>query len=313
MKMLVTGGTGFIGSALVKSLLADGHQVVVFDNCSRGSRTRLDGLDVEIVDGDIRDEKALTAASKDAEVMWHLAYINGTKFFYEKPHEVLDVAVRGALNSMTAAHKVGCKRYVLASSSEVYNQALCVPTKEDVPLVIPDVKNPRFSYGGGKMISELLALHSAGRYMEVVIFRPHNIYGPDMGNEHVIPEFVKKIYDLRRDNPVVIPVQGDATDQRAFCYVDDAAEGAKIAGLKGESGNIYHLGNPVETSIRELAAAVGVAMGLSVDVKSAAPSEGSPRRRCPDITKLKALGYLPKVPLEEGLKKTVDWYLKNLG
>ncbi|MCA9543518.1 MAG: SDR family NAD(P)-dependent oxidoreductase, partial [Myxococcales bacterium] len=190
---LVTGGSGFIGAALVRELVAHGHSVRVLDDHSRGRPQRLADLEakIQLVDGDVRDLDAVMAATEGCQFVWHLAYVNGTRFFYEKPDVVLEVGVKGALNTVEAALECGVERYVLASTSETYNQPTHVPTTEAERLMIPDITNPRFSYGGGKIASELLALHLGGhRGLETVIFRPHNIYGPDMGFEHVIPEIV---------------------------------------------------------------------------------------------------------------------------
>ncbi len=168
---------------------------------------------VEIVHGDIRDPAAVTAAARGVDAVWHLAYVNGTQFFYSKPHIVLDVAVRGMLAVLEAlaAHEV--PELFLASSSEVYQTPQLVPTPENISLSIPDPRNPRFSYGGGKIISELMALHSGHEALRrVVIFRPHNVYGPDMGDEHVIPQLSQRMAVLaataRLGAVIDLPIQG---------------------------------------------------------------------------------------------------------
>ncbi|MEZ4466466.1 MAG: NAD-dependent epimerase/dehydratase family protein [bacterium] len=189
MQMLVTGGSGFLGAGLVRELLAQGHAVRVLDDHSRGRPHRLADLGerLQVVHGDVRDAAAVRAATEGCEVVWHLAYVNGTRYFYEKPDVVLDVGIKGALNTVEAALDAGARRYVLASTSETYNEPTHVPTTEAERLMIPDITNPRFSYGGQDRV-RLLALHLGGhRGLETVIFRPHNIYGPDMGFEHVIP------------------------------------------------------------------------------------------------------------------------------
>ena len=165
---------------------------------------------------------------------------------YEAPDLVLEVGIKGALHTLEAALDAGVRRYVLASSSEVYNAPTHLPTTESERLIIPDITNPRFSYGGGKIASELLTLHlGARRGLETVIFRPHNVYGPDMGFEHVIPELVAKMVKLSdglRLRSIDLPIQGDGTETRAFCFVEDAARGAFLAGMRGDPGAIYHLG-----------------------------------------------------------------------
>ena len=127
----------------------------------------------------------------------HLAFVNGTEFFYSQPELVLDVGVRGMVNVIDACRKNNVGTLVLASSSEVYQTPPKVPTAEDAPLSIPDPLNPRYSYGGGKLISELMAINYGRKFFErVLIFRPHNVYGPDMGWEHVIPQFALRLHRL---------------------------------------------------------------------------------------------------------------------
>jgi nucleoside-diphosphate-sugar epimerase len=314
MQMLVTGGSGFLGAGLVRELVEAGHAVRILDDNSRGHPRRLDGVldQVEFIEGDVRDYAAVRAASEGCEVVWHLAYVNGTRYFYEKPDVVLDVGIKGALNTVEAALDAGVKRYVLASTSETYNQPTHVPTNETERLMIPDITNPRFSYGGGKIASELLALHLGGhRGLETVIFRPHNIYGPDMGFEHVIPEVVDRIVllsDGLTKTAIDLPIQGDGSETRAFCYITDGAAGARIAGLDGDAGGIYHLGTQHEVSIRHLIEELGRALGVHLNIKAGPLRAGGTNRRCPDITKLSGLGYTPAVDLPEGIAQTARWY-----
>ena len=146
---LVTGGSGFIGAGLVKELVAAGHEVRVLDDNSRGHPRRLERVahQIHMVAGDVRDPSAVEAATQGCEVVWHLAYINGTRHFYERPDDVLEVGVKGTLNTIDSALRHGVKRYVFASTSETYNTPTHVPTSESERLMIPDITNPRFSYG----------------------------------------------------------------------------------------------------------------------------------------------------------------------
>lgn len=317
MKMLVTGGSGFIGAALVKELVDAGHDVRVLDNHSRGRPAKLAALEgqIELVAGDVRDYAAVRAATEGCEIVWHLAYINGTRYFYERPDDVLEVGIKGAIHTIDAALDAGVKRYILASTSEVYNTPTHVPTTETERLMIPDVTNPRFSYGGGKIASELLTLHlGAKRGLETVIFRPHNIYGPDMGNEHVIPEIVARIVKLSdglTKTHIELPIQGDGSETRAFCYVDDGARGARIAGLEGKSGEIYHLGAEEETSIRDLILGIGEALGITLTLVPGPLQPGGTLRRCPATAKLSALGFTAETSLKEGLSRSAKWYAEQ--
>jgi len=183
-KYLITGGTGFIGSALVKRLVEEGNSVRVLDNDIRGAAERLNDInsEIELIKGDIRDAKAVQEACKGVNSVIHLAYINGTEYFYKMPELVLEVGVKGMMNVIDGCIKENVKEIVLASSSEVYQSPPKIPTDETAPLSIPDPLNPRYSYGAGKIISELLTLNYGRKHFDrVVIFRPHNVYGPDIG------------------------------------------------------------------------------------------------------------------------------------
>jgi nucleoside-diphosphate-sugar epimerase len=312
-RFLVTGGTGFIGSALVRALVRGGAKVRSLDNDSRGARHRL-GAEADAVDfrlGDIRDPKAVADAVAGVDCVCHLAYVNGTEFFYTKPALVLEVAVKGMMNVLDACIAHGVRDLVLASSSEVYQTPPRVPTDEKVPLLVPDVLNPRYSYGGGKIICELLAInYGRSSFDRVVIFRPHNVYGPDMGLEHVIPQLILRLRDnaARAAGQVELPIQGTGEETRAFVYIDDLVDGALRVIEKGEHLGIYHIGNDVETRIIDLVREIGVVYGRDVRIVPGPLQPGGTPRRCPDISKIKTLGYQPRVTLRQGLSLTVPWY-----
>jgi len=317
-KILVTGGTGFIGSALVRGLLARGAKVRSLDNDSRGSREKLgDAADkIELVTGDIRDYITVAKAVEGVDCVCHLAYINGTEFFYSIPEKVLEVAVKGMVNVLDACREHGVKDFVLASSSEVYQTPPKIPTNETAPLVVPDVMNARYSYGGGKIICELMAINYGRAYFDrVIIFRPHNVYGPNMGSEHVIPQFAQRMVKLFEETPesvvVDFPIQGTGRETRSFVYIDDFIEGALLLMEKGKHLNIYHIGTEDECTIETLAREVAERFGRKIVVKPGVLQAGGTSRRCPDISRIRALGYMPHTSRQEGLKKTVDWYRKN--
>ena len=201
--ILITGGSGFIGSALTKYLVESNHNVIVYDNNSRGNLRRLTSVikKIKFIKGDIRNRKRLLSIKEKVDTVIHLAYVNGTEFFYKKPFEILDIAVNGLVNILDFSKKKGVKNFYLASSSEVYQNPTQIPTDEKEMLKIPDIHNPRYSYGGGKIISELYGIHFAKKYFKkFIIFRPHNVYGNDMGNEHVIPQFINRFDKLKKGN-----------------------------------------------------------------------------------------------------------------
>jgi nucleoside-diphosphate-sugar epimerase len=312
---VVTGGTGFIGSALVRRLVEEGHRVRVLDDNSRGAARKLDDIAgaIEMVTGDIRDSHAVTQAIRGADSVCHLAYINGTEFFYSQPERVLEVAVKGMINVLDACLEHNVRELVLASSSEVYQTPPVVPTPEDVPLSVPDVRNPRYSYGGGKIASELMLINYGRKHFDrAIIFRPHNAYGPEMGWEHVIPQFAIRMAELAAKPGVVdFQIQGTGRETRAFVYITDLVDGVMRVIDRGEHLGIYHIGTDVETTVADLAHAVAQCFGREIRVVPGELQPGGPLRRCPDITRMRALGYQPRVPLAEGLAKTVDWYRRN--
>ena len=315
-RYLVTGGAGFIGSAIVRRLLADGESVRVLDDYSRGSPRRLADIakDIEAVSGDVRSSAAVDKACTGVDSVIHLASVNGTEFFYSKPETVLEVGIKGMLNVIDATIRHGVSELVVASSSEVYQTPEHVPTAEDAELSIPDPLNPRYSYAGAKIASELLALNYGRKHIgRVLIFRPHNVYGPDMGEEHVIPQLTLRLLGLaeRGPGPVDLPIQGTGKETRSFVYIDDLVDGVACLIASGTHMNIYHVGTEDEISIAALASKIGTACGVAVRPIPSAPAAGGTARRCPDISKLARLGYAPRVPLDAGLSKTVAWYREH--
>jgi nucleoside-diphosphate-sugar epimerase len=316
-KILVTGGSGFIGSGLVKALVGAGNQVRVLDDHSRGSPRRLKGIekDIEFIAGDVRDADMVARAAQGMDEVHHLAFVNGTEFFYTMPEFVLDVGVRGMLNVIDACRKHGVGTLLVASSSEVYQSPPQIPTGEDAPLIVPDPLNPRYSYGAGKLISEVMAINFGRKFFErVLVFRPHNVYGPDMGWEHVIPQFALRLYKLAQaqpSGPLRFDIQGSGAETRSFCFIDDLVAGVMVMREKGEHLGIYHIGTTEEVTIADLAKRIARVAGREIALVPGPPAKGGTPRRCPDISKLARLGYQPRVPLDQGLKTTLDWYWRN--
>lgn len=316
-RYLVTGGTGFIGSALVRRLVKMGHRVRVFDDNSRGSTDRLADVadDIEFVQADIRDAAAVKQASQDIDAMLHLAYVNGTEFFYSKPELVLDIAIRGMLNVIDACRANGIRDMVLASSSEAYQTPPQIPTPEDVPLVVTDLMNPRYSYGGGKLACELMAVNYGRKSFDrMTIFRPHNVYGPDMGWEHVLPQFVVRAVDAiakTPSGPVDFAIQGDGSQTRAFVHIDDFITGLMCQIERGKHLNVYHIGNPEEITVRQVVHEVFKLLGREPRIIEGPLMAGSVERRCPDISKLRSLGYTPTIPFVKGVPDLINWYVRN--
>jgi len=304
MTILVTGGAGFIGSHLCRRLRADGHDVLVVDDFSRSDLP--EKLDDHTINCDIRDhdelEDELIEMNRNGiffDEVIHLAAVNGTRNFYEDPARVLQVATQGILNIESICHKFGVRKFILMSSSEVCRAQL-VGCGETIPLVIPDPYNPRYSYSAGKIISEMVCLHSPC-FDRLLIARPFNIYGPGMVEGHVVPDFIKQARGM-----TVFKIIGSGRETRSFCYIDDFIDGLMIMRERGEHRGIYNIGTTQETTIRELAELIvsmaSTRAALRIE-ESGQLREGDAARRRPDISKLAALGYLPKVSLAEGLRR----------
>ena len=315
-KILVTGGAGFIGSSVVKKLVQMGYEVKVFDNFSRGKeKTLKDIIDKKnLYFGDIRDLNKLDNAIKNCDTVIHLAYINGTKYFYSKPYQILDVGIKGCLNVLDLSRKYKIKNLFLASTSEVYAIPQIIPTPEDIQISIPDILNPRFSYAGGKIASELLFINykkNIDKKANIKIFRPHNVYGPNMGNEHVIPELIKKIKVASKNRNKECAIQGSGRETRSFIYIDDFTEAFSKVLLTKNKDIIFNIGNNEEISILNLAKKISQQMNIKLKfIKSDLRLGGTPRR-CPQIKKIKKLGYKQQINLDYGLSKTINWYLNN--
>ncbi|CAO4184841.1 UDP-glucose 4-epimerase [Methylorubrum aminovorans] len=311
-RLAVTGAGGFIGAHLTRALLAEGHEVVAIDNYIRGQASRLADAPgaIERATLDVRDKAAMVEALKGVACVFHLAAVNGTENFYTQPQLVLDVGVRGALAVTEACIEAGVPDLVVASSAEVYQTPRVVPTTEDIEMVIPDSLNPRYSYGGSKLISELIAFnYGRDKLRKVQVFRPHNVYGPDMGWKHVVPQLIEKI--VAAGDGGSITLQGDGSETRAFCYVSDVVDGIVRMWRSGESMNIYHIGSMEEVAIRDLARITAEALGVRVDLVAGPAAAGATPRRCPDIGKMRAIGYAPAISLVQGIERTVAWYREN--
>jgi len=318
--VLVTGGAGFIGFHLSRHLAGLNYEVTLCDNLWRGRldddlQDLLNTRRVRFVKADLTEKHDLTKMEKNYDCVYHLAAINGTRHFYEIPHEVLRVNIVTLLNVLDWMTDTSCKKLVWLSSSETYAglttlMEFRIPTAENVPVGVDNVFNPRFSYAVSKIAGELLCINYSRAYdLKVSIIRPHNIYGPRMGYEHVVPQFITRI--IRKEDPFKIH-GGDCS--RSFCYVDDCVRAIRLAAESSETdGQIINIGNDKgETCILDLAMRMFDLFGFHPKVEVLPAPEGSVKRRCPDIGKARELlGYETQVDLDEGLRETYRWYSKK--
>tara|TARA_B100000989_G_C19527992_1_gene467968 strand:- start:1859 stop:2845 length:987 start_codon:yes stop_codon:yes gene_type:complete len=315
-KYLVTGGSGFLGYSLVKKLINHGIKVVLFDNNFRGSFIKFNKSqkkNITLIKGDIRNKNLIKKAIKGCNGVFHLAFINGTENFYKIPKEVMDVGVIGTINILEKSiesKKVNFFHY--ASSSEVYNKPKKYPATEKEYLLIPDPSNPRFSYSGSKIIGELLTFnYLRNTKISHNIFRPHNIFGPNMGFEHVIPQIIKKIFissNNFKKKKCSIKIQGNGEETRSFCYIDDAIDQIFQIAFRGKNKEIFNVGQNSEISIKKLIKDIARILGIKVLIHTGKLTEGSVKRRCPDMKKTFKLKKTNSNNYLNGLKKTTLWY-----
>lgn len=305
--VLITGGSGFIGAAIVERMLLNDFHVRILDDNSRGSLDRLSKVmsSVDFIEGSIKDYEVVKKSCVGMDSIIHLAYINGTRNFYERPDEVLDVAIRGLLNLADAMKASNVTKLIVASSSEVYQEPAIFPTPEEVPMVVPDLFNPRYSYGLGKIVHEFYGMHAMPFLESFKIFRPHNIYGPNMGNLHVVPQLIQKVASaLKGDSTLVI--EGDGSQTRSFCYIDDFVDAFDLIFKFGSHKNVYNIGSPEEISIIRLVQIISDIMGYDGKIENSNAPAGGTSRRLPDLTKITALGYSPSVSIEQGVKACLN-------
>ena len=256
---------------------------------------------IKFIKGDIRNKQLLNRALKNTDTVIHLAYVNGTKYFYSKPVLVLDIAVKGILNIIEACIKNNVKELYLASSSEVYQTPNKIPTDENEPLKIPNIFNPRYSYGGGKILTELMGIHYGKKYFKkLVIFRPHNVYGPNMGYEHVIPEFINRFKSTKSKN---FKIQGTGNEIRSFIYIKDFIDAFNLILKRGKHLNIYNIGTNEKIRIKDLAYKLSRILKKKIILKKTFSAKGGTKVRVPNIQKIKKLGFKAKFNLDKGLRQ----------
>jgi len=302
----VTGGTGFIGSNICDLLIENNFKVIIFDNNSRGNIGKIKKIKkkIKFIKGDIRNKKLLNKSLKGVDAVIHLAYVNGTKNFYKYPVKVLDIAIRGLLNVIDCCIKNKVKELYLASSSEVYQTPNKIPTDESESLKIPDIYNPRYSYGGGKIITELMGIHYGKKFFnKMIIFRPHNVYGSNMGNEHVVPEFINRFKKLRNKK---FKIQGTGKEVRSFIFIKDFVSAFNLILKKGKHLNIYNIGTSEKIKIEDLAFKLSKIFNKKIKLKKTSLRKGSTKIRIPDINKIKKLGFKPKFNLKKGLEEILS-------
>jgi len=300
-KVLVTGGAGFIGSNLVRQLLERGDDVVVLDNFATGSRANLDGLDVKVVEGELRSYERVHNALRGAEIVFHFGALGSVPRSVQDPLTSSAVNVEGTLNVLLAARDEGVRRVVYSSSSSVYGVRNDLPVKEDAP---PDPLSP---YGVTKLAAERFCVAFARVYegLEATVLRFFNVFGPRQSPHSqyaaVVPKFMTRI---AAGQPITI--DGDGEQSRDFTYIGNVVDATiRAAYAEGVSGRIFNVASSRSASVNHLAETIGSILDRPVHKEHAPPRAGDIRDSWADVSAAReALGWEPTVGLEEGLRLT---------
>ena len=308
MKVLVTGGAGFIGSNLVRALLDRGDDVRVLDNFSTGSRRNLQVLehDVEVVEGELRSYERVHNAVRGTEIVFHLGALGSVPRSVQDPLTSSAVNIEGTLNVQLAARDEGVRRVIFASSSSIYGNQPELPLRETMA---PDPISP---YGVAKLAAERYCVSFSRVYhsFETVVLRYFNVFGPmqDPTSQYaaVVPRFITAV---AAGEPVTIFDDGDQS--RDFTYVDNVvAANLLAADAEGASGRIFNISAGAPTTVNELADTIARLLGKPVERTYLPPRPGDLRNSWADVTEARELlGYEPQVGLEEGLRRTAEYLL----
>lgn len=311
LKVIVTGGAGFIGSHIVERLLYLGSEVTVIDNFLHGNKVEHleKHKNLSVCEGDVRDDKVVSRVCKDKDMVFHLAAVVGVEETQMNPLALLDVEIGGTINVLKIAAKNNIKRFVFASSSEVYGDSLN-PMKENDPLI------PKSTYAVTKIVGEEYCKAIYQEYgMNYTMLRYFNVYGPRQDERFVISRFVNRALSNKP-----LTVYGDGRQTRDFTYVDDAVELSLLAGIKPEGiCQTLNVGTNNMFTINELAALIVKNIDthnrieiLHADYDNKRPREIEVFTRLADVTRAnELLQYQSKVSLESGLRKYINWRMER--
>jgi UDP-glucuronate decarboxylase len=313
VRILISGGAGFIGSHLTETLLAEGHHVIVLDNFITGRPGNLESFagqsDFEFHEHDIVEP--FTGLTQPVDFIFHLASPASPVGYSRHPIETHLVNSVGTHNMLKLALQFGAK-YLVTSTSETYGDPLQHPQREDYWGNVNPI-GPRSCYDESKRFSESLTMEYVRQFsLDARIVRLFNTYGPrnDPLDGRVVPNFVNQALEGRP-----ITIYGNGSQTRSFCYISDLVRGLKAAMFTGGTkGEVFNLGNPDERTILDFAQTVRRICNPAVPIVFEPGRVDDPNKRCPDITKARLrLGWEPVVSMEEGLLKTVEYFRSQAG
>ena len=304
MKVLVTGGAGFIGSHVVRHWLNRGAQVTVLDNLRTGHLRHIERLEIEFIQGDIEDVETVRRAVTGANGVSHLAAMVSVPESVDHPERCLGINVQGTLNVLKAAAEAGATKMVLSSTCAIYGNEPGIPKRED------QRPSPESPYAVSKLDGEYyLRILGQAWGIETACLRYFNVFGPRQDPQSAyaaaIPIFVSKA--LKGDDLVV---HGDGSQTRDFIFVEDVAQANLLAWEKGHG--VYNVGNGKRITIRELAERIIERTGSTSRIVGAPGRAADVKHSLSDISRLTALGFEPGKDFDTGLDLTID-YFKSLG
>jgi len=317
VKVLITGGAGFIGSHLSKHFLSMGDEVTILDNLATGNLSNMSGQDVEFVNGDIRDEKLVDPLVSRSDLVLHMAAALGVERIIKEPIESISTNIFGSEVILKSASRY-TKRIIIASTSEIYGKNPKQPLSEDDDRVIGTPQNIRWTYSDAKAIEEAMAraLHLS-QGLPVTTIRFFNTVGPKQTGKYgmVVPRFINSA--LKDEN---IAVFGDGTQSRVFCHVDDAISGlVSLVENKASIGQVFNIGGEGETTINGLAERIISQTGSKSKIINIPYSDAYPigyedmHRRVPDTSKIQSLtGWKPKRTLAEIIEDVSNFIRANI-
>lgn len=301
MKILVTGGNGFIGLPLVEALLKHGHNVRILDL----KQPSIQHKNLEFVNKSIMDD--IRGVIKGCDMVYHLAAVLGVEHTDKRPLETIRINLEGSVNVFKSAVESGVKNLVYASSSEVYGNPRELPIREE------SVKGPVSTYGVSKLAAEIYAQAYNQEFgANIKIVRFFNVYGPRQSDDFVVSIFLN---NALHDKP--IKVFGDGSQTRCFTYVQDAVDGVLKVVDMGKSREVYNIGNNHPTTILQLAETIKEVTGSKSEIVKVGYGKDSRLRereidyRIPDISKISSIGWEPKTRIADGIKKILEWKRKQ--